>query len=86
MQHFTGFLTLYCIVLMLETLDILALFYILFTLSVTSIFRCSLPTAMSISGSEILRRKKGPKMKKSWEIMVGEWEVMGGLWGFMGGQ
>ena len=45
-------------------------------------FRCSLPKAMSISRSEIFRRKKKrPKMKKSWEIMGGQWEVMWGLWG-----
>ena len=47
------------------------------------LFRCSLLTAMSISRREILRKKKrkGPKMKKSWEIMGGQWEVMWGLWG-----
>ena len=46
-----------------------------------TLFRCSLPTAMSISRSEILRGKKGPKLKNSWEIMGGQWEVMWGLWG-----
>ena len=31
--------------------------------------RCSLPKAMGISRSEILRKKKDQKMKKSWEVM-----------------
>ena len=50
------------------------------------VFRCSLPTTMSISRSEIVRRKKGEKLKNSWEIMRDQWEVMWGLWGVMGGQ
>ena len=45
------------------------------------LFRCSLPTAMSISTSEILRRKKGEKLKSPWEIMGSQWEVLWGLWG-----
>ena len=45
------------------------------------VFRCSSPTTMSISRSEIVRRKKGEKLKNSWEIMRDQWEVMWGLWG-----
>ena len=48
------------------------------------VFRCSLPKAMSISRSKILR-KKGTEDKKSigdhrgqWDVMEGQWEVMGG--------
>ena len=46
------------------------------------VFRCSLPKAMSISRSEILRKKeeekKDQKMKKSWNVMGVQWEVIGG--------
>ena len=40
-----------------------------------------LPKAMSISRSEIFRkrrRKKDQKMKKSWKVMGVQWEVIGG--------
>ena len=46
-------------------------------------FRCSLPKAMSISRSEIFRKKKKKKKKrpeneKSWKVMGVQWEVIGG--------
>ena len=56
------------------------------------IFRCSLPKAMSISRSEILRKKKRPENEKSWKVMGVQWEVIGGQrkvsghWTVMGGQ
>ena len=49
-----------------------------------------LPKAMSISRSEIFRKKKnrkeGPKMKKIIGDHRGQWDVMGGQWEVMGGQ
>ena len=57
----------------------------------SSVFRCSLPKAMSISRSEIFRKKekKDQKMKKVMEdhrsSMGIQWKVMGGPWFFFGG-
>ena len=51
--------------------------------NVLFLFRCSLPKAMSISRSEIFRKKKKKKKKrpeneKSWKVMGVQWEVIGG--------
>ena len=43
--------------------------------------RCPLPKAMSISSSELLRKKrkeKRPENEKSWKVMGVQWEVIGG--------
>ena len=43
------------------------------------VFRCSLPKAMSISRSEIFRKKrKRPENEKSRKVMGVQWEVLGG--------
>ena len=54
-------------------------------------FRCSLPKAMSISRSEIFRKKRKEKKRGTENEKIigdhrGQWDVTGGQWEVMGGQ